>query len=384
MNIFKMRYALFFTVYLLFLVGPSNTFSSPKDEPIVKAVQKTLPSVVNIYTEGVERYQIRDPRDIYFEQFFGRRYSRGNRIAEVPFRSLGSGLIVGQEGYIVTNFHVVERADRGRINITLPEGETYEAKLIRKDEDQDLALIQIIDEKRTDFPYLDLQKLSPNLLGQTVIAIGNPVGYESSVSSGILSAKDRTLNVGGATIEGLLQTDAAINPGNSGGPLIDIDGQLVGINTIKMGRDQNANVIDNIGFAIPAERVQIFVENAIAIAKGIKPAPPEDSLIDVLREKFGLSVQELSPSLADSFGFRPYEGLLINDVETNSQAANSGIEKGMIIVGLNGYPTREIAEIPRKAYKIRKGSQNKITLKFYRTYGRAYAQQIGTVMLVAN
>ncbi|MEM9399219.1 MAG: trypsin-like peptidase domain-containing protein [Verrucomicrobiota bacterium] len=363
-----------------------NIFAGPKNEPVVKAVQKSLPAVVNIYTEGVELRRVRDRRDLFFEQFFGPGYTRGNRIAKVPFRSLGSGLIVSPDGYVVTNYHVVDRANEGTIKITLHDGSNYEAKLIRADEEQDLALVQMSHaiNKETplpQFPNLSLNDLSPNLLGQTVIAIGNPVGYESSVSMGILSAKDRSLQIEDFTIDGLLQTDAAINPGNSGGPLIDIDGNLVGLNTVKMHQSNNAVNIDNIGFAIPGERVKAFVDMSIAIARGEIKEPPRATLVEIFQQKFGLDVQELTPELSQHFGFRPYDGLLITEVEENSPSFDAGLEKGMIIIGINEYRTRQFQEVPKGLLKTRKGQEVKFNLKFHRGYGRVF---LGSIVLAAR
>ena len=242
---------------------------APHEEPIVQAVEKVRPAVVNINTERIVTQEVRDPRDVFFERYFGGGVTRGNRILATPIKNLGSGAIVSPNGYIITNQHVVERAAKLKIMVTLADGKDTEAVLLRDDDLLDLALIKI--ESPEPLPYLSLEKLSPNLLGQTVLVLGNPVGYESSVSAGILSAKDRTLTIGDLTMEGLLQTDAAINPGNSGGPLVDVEGNLVGLSSAKMSIAQNLPV-ESIGFAIPAERVKQWVGEAIAVVEGrIKP-----------------------------------------------------------------------------------------------------------------
>jgi len=283
--------------FLMAMASASAFAIAPQDEPIVKAVEKVRPAVVNIYTEGVVTQEVRDPRDVFFERYFGGGMSRGNRILQTPVRNLGSGLIVSADGYIITNQHVANREVNPKIRVTLVNGKDYEATLLRDDDLQDLALLKV--NTKEPLPFLSLEKLSPNLLGQTVLVLGNPIGYENSVSAGILSAKDRTLTIGDLTMEGLLQTDAAINPGNSGGPLVDAEGDLVGLSSAKMSVAQNLPV-ESIGFAIPGERVKRWVEEAIAIVEGkIKP-PPERSAAVALKEKFGLELKDLNPN--DSLG----------------------------------------------------------------------------------
>ena len=149
----------------------------PSDEPIVKAVEKVRPAVVNIFTERIVTQEVRDPFDVYMERFFGGGMSRGNKILATPVRNLGSGVIVSPNGYIVTNQHVVDRAAKLKIKVTLANGKDTEAILLRDDDLLDLALIKI--ESKEPLPYLSLETLSPNLLGQTVLVLGNPVGYES-------------------------------------------------------------------------------------------------------------------------------------------------------------------------------------------------------------
>ena len=316
--------------------------NSPEEEPIVRVVRTVRPAVVNIYTEAVVERQMRDPFDHFFDQFGG--VPRARRIIRTPVRSLGSGVLFHPAGYIVTNQHVVARARDAKIRVILHDGGEHEAKLLRDDPDLDLALIQI--EER-GLPHLDITRLSPNLLGQTVVAIGNPIGYESSVSRGILSAKDRSLTIEGVTYDSLLQTDAAINPGNSGGPLLDISGNFVGLNSAKAGMG-----VENIGFAIPGERVLAFVEEAVAIAEGRKPEPPVVDLLALIQEKFGLTLQELDEDLARTFGLQPGAGLVVVRVEEDGPAAVAGIERGMLVNGIGAHRVRGAADIPRNVQKL--------------------------------
>lgn len=354
----------------------------PANDPVVRVVQQVLPTVVNIYTEGFEERKVHDLFDEFFERW-GQGAIRGNRIARIPVRSLGSGLLVHPDGFIVTNHHVVERASQNvRIKVILSDRSDYEADLIRADEDLDLALIKI--RRGEKFPYLDLSSLSPNLLGQPVVAIGNPVGYESSVSRGILSAKGRTVQVGNMIFDGLLQTDAAINPGNSGGPLIDLKGRLVGINSVKMGAAQDTP-IDNIGFAIPGEKVRNFVEQSIAIARGERPEPPPISLPKIIEERFGLVLTDLTPALSQKLGvLRPYSALWVQKVQEKSAAAEAGIEPGMLVAAIGGVPVRSITEIPRQVARVRAGQTVDFTIRVVVVRGSRIYVRSGTVELTAR
>ena len=353
----------------------------PQDEPIVKAVEKVRPAVVNIFTERIVTQEVRDPFDVYMERFFGGGMSRGNKILATPIRNLGSGVIVSPNGYIVTNQHVVDRAAKLKIKVTLADGKDAEAVLLRDDDLLDLALIKI--ESPDPLPFLNLEKLSPNLLGQTVLVLGNPVGYESSVSAGILSAKDRTLTIGDLTMEGLLQTDAAINPGNSGGPLVDGEGNLVGLSSAKMAFAQNAPV-DNIGFAIPGDRVKRWVEEAIAIVEGKIKAPPERSAAVAMKERFGLELKDCPPDLSLQLGYQGRIGLLVTGIQKGSPAADAGIQKGMLIVGLGQVPARTLDELPRKVRQLKAGEQVPVTVLGAMKQGNFVALRSGTVTLKAR
>ncbi len=366
---------------LAFLACGSVLAVPPQEEPIVKAVEKVRPAVVNIYTEAVVTQEVRDPRDIFFERYFGGGMSRGNRILQTPLRNLGSGLIVRADGYIVTNQHVANRETNPRIRVTLVNGKDYEAVLLRDDDLQDLALIKV--DAKEPLPFLSLEKLSPNLLGQTVLVLGNPIGYENSVSAGILSAKDRTLTIGDLTMEGLLQTDAAINPGNSGGPLVDAEGDLVGLSSAKMSVAQNLPV-ESIGFAIPGERVKRWVEEAIAIVEGKMKPPPERSAGVALREKFGLELKDCNPNESLQLGYQGRVGLLVTGVEKGSPAAEAGIQQGMLVVGLGQIPARTLEELPRKVRQLKGGEQVVVTVLGAMKQGSFIALRSGTVTLKAR
>lgn len=336
----------------------------PADEPIVRAVAKTLPAIVNINAERLVARAIADPVDQLWSQFFGQPQYRRYLLSRVP--SLGSGFFIHPDGYILTNEHVVERAEKLEIQITTLDGKTYPAKRVYGDETKDLALLKV--QSADPFPYLRLDDLSPNYIGQTVIALGNPIGYQSSVSAGILSGKNRTA----MNLSGLLQTDAAINPGNSGGPLVDIAGRLVGVNSIKVSfAGRTTTPAENIAFAIPAESVADWARDAIAIAKGEKQPPPPPDPVAILQQRLGIHVQDLTPDLAQTFGFGAIDGVLISDVEPGSPAAAAGIPRGVVLEAVGRYPTPEIAALPPELGSIRPGQT--IVLSLIRSTRRGNA-----------
>jgi serine protease Do len=356
---------------------PSLSALTPQEEPIVKVVSRARPCVVNIYTETLVTQSVADPLDAFFDRFYGGGNYHGGRIVQVPIRNLGSGAIIRPDGYIVTNQHVIARAANTKIKVTLPDATTYEAIPVQEDPDLDLALIKI--KSATPLPALNIDDISPNLLGQTVIAIGNPIGYESSVSTGILSALNRSLTIGETNYDSLLQTDAAINPGNSGGPLVDISGKFVGLNTAKA-----AAGAENIGFAIPAERVSVFVKNAIDIAEGRKAAPPAAALDKIILERFGLGLQEMDADLALSFGYSEGSGLLVSSVQEGSPADTVGIRPGMLVTGIGAHRTRALADLPRQLSKIKKGEKVRYTLLFNLKRGHTLLRRTAVVDLATR
>src|SRR6201981_3113971 len=227
--------------------------ADPASEPAVLALAKVLPAVVNINTERVVRRTVRDPFEDFYAQFFGYNRVRPREIRQT-LQSLGSGFIIDPAGYIVTNQHVVERAADLKIHVTTNDGKTYNAHYIAGDDKTDLAFIKI--DAQTDFPFINLDNISPNLLGETVMVVGNAAGYGSSISRGVLSAVKRDITVDETDYKGLVQTDAAINPGNSGGRVIDLSGRLVGIACAKMAFTPQGVPTQGLGFAIPADVVR--------------------------------------------------------------------------------------------------------------------------------
>jgi serine protease Do len=341
-------------------------------EPIVRVVANVQPAVVNITAEGtVPEYSTG------YEDFFNRYRIVRNR----PEQSIGSGLIVSADGYILTNAHVVALAEAEKtVAITLNSGSKYKAQIISADEDADLALLKI-EDKTVQFPYFDLAFVSPNLLGETVVALGSPAGYQKSVSHGILSAKNRTFTVENHTYTNLLQTDAAINPGNSGGPLVDINGGLVGINSAKLAGE----AIENIGFAIPNEVVVPWTNDALAVARGLKPAALERSqgLLNMVRDHLGLSLKTLTPEKASELGTE-IGGLVITDVQEDSPADRAGLRKDMILVGIGSRQITDEKTLPHELEHLQAGTNVRVQVIIVQSEGPFVWQRGGSVMLVSR
>src|SRR3954467_5243086 len=310
--------------------------ADPAAEPSVLAVAKALPAVVNINTERVVRRTVRDPVEDFYAEFFGNYRSRPREIRQT-LQSLGSGFIVDPAGYIVTNQHVVERAADLKIQVTTNDGKTFNAHYITGDAKKDLAFIKI--ESKEAFPFISLDNISPNLLGQTVIVVGNAVGYGSSISRGVLSAVKRDITIDNIEYKNLIQTDAAINPGNSGGPVIDLSARLVGLSSAKMAFTPQGVPTQGLGFAIPADVVRDTITGFRKIAdKQPPPKAPDQQDAGTQAEKlFGIQLQDLTAELTDAMALVPGRGVLISGVEPGSPAEEVGIERGLVVYRVGKY-----------------------------------------------
>ncbi len=321
----------------------------PATEPAVVAVAKVLPAVVNIATERTIRQKVQDPFDDFYEQFFNAPSNRRPREYKQTVQSLGSGFLIDAEGNIVTNEHVVERAADLKIQVTFSDGASLPARYVSGDAQADLALIKVDRGEHYQgkpFPFINLNNPSPNLLGQTVLVLGNPLGYNSSVARGILSANDREITVEETNYKHLLQTDAAINPGNSGGPLIDLAGRLVGISSVKLAFTPQGTPTQGLGFAIPARTVAAKIaefRDASAHPQTAKRAAASAS--PNARRLFGLQLQALTPELARAFGLRTAAGVVISDVETGSPAAQGGLRQGMVVYKVGTYTAENVSRV---------------------------------------
>lgn len=358
--------------------------AEPASEPAVIALRKVLPAVVNINTERVIRKTIQDPYDAFFYEFFGGAM-RPPRELRQKVQSLGSGFLVDPAGFIVTNEHVVERAADLKIQVTTTDGKTYRARYVAGDEKTDLAFIKI--ESKTPLPFIDLDDLSPNLLGQTVLAVGDPLGYGSSVSRGILSALKRTITLNESEYKDLVQTDAAINPGNSGGPLIDLAGRLVGVSSVKMAYTPQGVPTQGLGFGIPAELVREKVvefrrtaqqQEQQQATQGAAASP------SAARTSFGLTLQDLTEELTETFGYEPGKGVLIADAEERSPAAKAGLRRGLAVYKVGRFDVKSVKQVESLLAKVTTGTEVDMLVGVIRRAGNQTQRHVETVTLIAR
>ncbi|MDB5633033.1 MAG: protease Do [Tardiphaga sp.] len=278
--------------------------------PIVQRVQ---PAVVNVYAAKV--VQNRNPLldDPLFRRFFG---GQGQQPEQMQ-RSLGSGVMVDASGLVVTNNHVIEGADQ--VKVSLSDKREFEAEIVLKDSRTDLAVLRLKDTKEK-FPTLDFSNSDELLVGDVVLAIGNPFGVGQTVTHGIISALART-QVGITDYQFFIQTDAAINPGNSGGALVDMSGKLVGVNTAIFSRSGGSQ---GIGFAIPANMVRVVVASAKSGGKAVK------------RPWLGARLQAVTPEIAETIGLKTPSGALVANVTPGSPSAKAGLKLSDLIVAIDG------------------------------------------------
>jgi serine protease Do len=358
--------------------------ADPASEPAVLAVAKVLPAVVNINTERVVRRTVRDPFEDFYAQFFGYNRARPREIRQT-LQSLGSGFIIDPGGYIVTNQHVVERAADLKIHVTTNDGKTYSAHYITGDDKTDLAFIKI--DAETEFPFISLDNISPNLLGQTVIVVGNAVGYGSSISRGVLSAVKRDITVDETEYKGLVQTDAAINPGNSGGPVIDLSGRLVGISSAKMAFTPQGVPTQGMGFAIPADVVRDSVNQFKKVAQKQprpknQPAAAPDTSVSNAEKLFGLQLQDLNRELSDALGYLRGRGVLITAVEPDSPADDAGLQRGLVIYRAGNSETNSVKQIEESLRDVQSGTKLEFTVGVIRPRGQN--RQLATLSMTAR
>jgi serine protease Do len=350
-------------VLLLFAASPvpakgtDNSIAALREmgKAFADIAQKASPAVVSIKSKQVvkQEYQVSpdwpfggpfEPfGDDLFEQFFHRRMPQ-QRPQQYQQRKLyrpvqGSGFIISPEGYILTNNHVIE--DSEEVMVTLVDKREFTAKVIGTDPDSEVAVIKIDAEKLACLEMADSDKLD---VGEWVLAIGNPFGLSHTVTAGIVSAKGRS-GVGLTAYEDFIQTDAAINPGNSGGPLIDLDGQVVGINTAIVGPGGNIG----IGFAIP-----------INMAKSVYTQLVDTGTVE--RGFLGIDMEELTPELAHAFGLKDTNGVAVREVIEGSAAAKAGIKHNDIIVEFQGQPVQSANELRNRVAMIKPGTDVEIVV----------------------
>ncbi len=308
--------ALSVVVGLSFIVRPNILCADhDRESAVVRAVRKVSPVVVNISTE----FEIRKRTnpfsgfgfDSYFDSFFRdfldpgfeHRYKR---------TSLGSGVIIdGKRGFILTNEHVIKKT--GTINVVLKDGREFSAQIVGADPDSDLAVLRIAS--KSPLPDIEMGDSDGIMIGETVFAIGNPFGFSNTVTTGVISATNRSFRVNETVYHDFIQTDASINPGNSGGPLLNINGELIGVNTAIYAKAQG------IGFAIPINKAKKIVSDLIKYG-------------EVVHAWIGITVQKIDERLSQYLNLSDKIGVLVKKVENNSPAYKTGISNGDIILSI--------------------------------------------------
>ena len=301
-------------------------------------LEQVTPTVVNIATTGHVRIQ---ENPLFSDPFFRHFFDLPDQPRERQTQSLGSGVLVdADKGYILTNNHVIDRADE--IRVTLRNGETHVAKLIGTDPESDIAVIQIEARDLQAVPLADSAKVR---VGDFVVAIGNPFGLGQTVTSGIVSATGRS-GLGIHGFEDFIQTDASINPGNSGGALVNLRGELVGINTAILSRS-GGNI--GIGFAIPINMASDIMQQLVAHGK-------------VERGRLGAQAQDLTSELAQAFGIKYRRGAVVSQIEPGSAADRAGLRVGDIVTEVNGKPVRDAATLRNSIGLLRVGQEVKLVV----------------------
>jgi Do/DeqQ family serine protease len=291
------------------------------------AAKKASPSVVSINTASNKQNQPDHSKDPWFRYFFG------DSDESSPNAGLGSGVIVSADGYILTNNHVVESADE--ITVILNDGRRTQAKLVGTDPDTDLAVLKI---KLDKLPVMVMSSTEQLQVGDIVLAIGNPFGVGQTVTSGIVSALGRN-QLGINTFENFIQTDAAINPGNSGGALVDVQGNLLGINTAIYSRSGGSM---GIGFAIPVNTARQVLEGIVKQGQ-------------VVRGWIGVEPTEITPDLAKTFNVQRSSGVIITGVLQTGPAFKAGIKPGDVLLSVEGEVVRNVAELLTRVSALKPG-----------------------------
>jgi Do/DeqQ family serine protease len=296
------------------------------------AAKVASPAVVSIATTQAKSSKQSESNDPWFRFFYGDREDEG------PQQGLGSGVIVSPEGYILTNNHVIEGAEE--IEVTLSDSRRAIAQVIGTDPDTDLAILRINLDR---LPVIALGNSDTAQVGDRVLAIGNPFGVGQTVTSGIVSALGRN-QLGINTFENFIQTDAAINPGNSGGALVDVNGSLLGINTAIYSRS-GGNM--GIGFAIPVSTARQVLEGIVRDGQ-------------VTRGWIGIEPLELTPELAETFGLKQSEGVLVTGVLQNGPASNAGLRPGDLLLTVAGQSVKTVGELLTQIAALPPGKSVKV------------------------
>ena len=302
--------------------------------PIVKKVAPAVVKIVTTIRVNEQPQQFPGFNDPFWRHFFGDQFGQNFQQSPEIERGIGSGVIVTKDGYILTNNHVVDGAKE--VKVTLQDGRDFTAKVVGRDPKADIAVVKIDANNLPTVPLADSDKVA---VGDVVLAIGNPFGVGQTVTSGIVSAKDRG-NMGIEDYEDFIQTDAAINPGNSGGALVDIDGRLIGVNTAILSRSGGSQ---GVGFAIPSDLARTVMESLIKTGH-------------VTRGYLGVMIQNVTPELADEFQLKNDKGALISEVVPNGPAAKSGLKDGDVVVSFDGHTVPDSRRMQLQVAETKPGS----------------------------
>ncbi|WP_420576284.1 Do family serine endopeptidase [Ekhidna sp.] len=319
-------------------VFDSADFVVPEGLNFVFAAKNATPSVVHIRTSYSDGMRANSPFNEFFKDYFGERYERRGG----PARGAGSGVVISPDGYIVTNNHVIENADE--IEVVLNDNRSYQAKVVGVDEDTDLAVLSIDEDNLPAVNFGDSEKIN---IGEWVLAIGNPYEFRSTVTAGIVSAKGRNINIlnGRYKIESFIQTDAAVNPGNSGGALVNLNGELVGINTAIASP---SGAFAGYSFAVPVTLVEKVANDLIEYGT-------------VQRALLGIQIGDVDADIAERFDLDVLRGVYISGVVNGGAADKAGIEDGDVIIALDERPVNNVAQLQEQVAIKRPGDEVSVT-----------------------
>ncbi len=328
---------------------PANSAALGLQNAFIDVAAKVGPAVVNIGAEWTENIQgfngMNDMLNFWFNGQRGRP-QQGPTMKKKE-RGLGSGFLISSDGYIVTNAHVIGKAEK--ITVTLADGTTYSAKIIGKYERMDIGVIKIADAGKT-FPHVTFGNSDEIKVGQWAIAIGNPFALDHTVTTGVIAAKGRSVDIGenGNGPQSYIQTDASINPGNSGGPLCNIEGEVIGVNSAIYSQSGGSV---GIGFAIPANIARKTAEDLV------------NNNGKIVRAGLGVVVQPLSPAMAKSFGLSSNQGALLSDITPGGAADKGGLRSGDIVLAVNGNAIADSGDLVSQLYAHRPGDIVKLTIQ---------------------
>jgi Do/DeqQ family serine protease len=306
---------------------------------IADTVANAGPAVVRIDTTTTTTTQEDNPlfNDPFFRQFFGQDYTQPETRTQ---QALGSGFLISADGYLLTNEHVIDGAQQIQVTI-MGNSKPLDATVVGSDKELDLAVLKIDDG--SDLPYLKLGDSDKIRAGDWVIAIGNPYGLDHTVTVGVISAKGRPMTIENRNYRNLLQTDASINPGNSGGPLLDLAGEVVGINTAVSEQAQG------IGFAIPSSTVDEVLSD---LMKGEHVSHPW----------LGVEIQDVTQDVANAYGYNGTNGVVVRAVVNGGPSSSAGIQEGDIITGWNGAPVADTDDLLQKVSQAGVGTKVELTI----------------------